>query len=115
VKRTRLVQRLRVFMETYEFIALPVAQVPPFGVTRPYVTEIEGVRLPIYVDWMRVCSDVSVTNHPALSVPGGFTPDGLPVGLQPVGRHRDDREVLQLAHAFEQATGLGQRRPPLAA
>jgi amidase len=114
VKRTRLFQRMRAFMETYQFIALPVAQVPPFDVTQPYVTEIEGVRLPTYIDWMRVCSDISVTNHPAISVPGGFTPEGLPVGLQIVGRYRDDRGVLELAHAFEQATGFGRRRPPLA-
>ena len=114
VKRTRLFHRVRAFMDTYEFLVLPVAQVPPFDVTQPYVTEIDGVRLPTYIDWMRVCSDISVTNHPAISVPGGFTPEGLPVGLQIVGRYRDDRGVLQLAHAFEQATGFGTRRPPLA-
>ena len=44
-----------------------------------------------------------------------ITPDGLPVGLQIVGRHQDDWGVLQLAHAFEQATGFGRRRPPVAA
>lgn len=114
VRRTQLFHRMRLFMERHEFLLLPVAQVPPFDVGLPYVTEIEGVRLPTYVDWMRVCSDISVTGHPAISVPAGFTPDGLPVGLQIVGRYRDDLGVLQLAHAFEQATGFGHRRPKLA-
>ncbi len=113
VKRTRLYHRVREFMETHEFLVLPVTQVPPFDVTQPWVTEIDGVRLPTYVDWMRTCSDITVTGLPAISVPGGFTPEGLPVGLQIVGRHQDDWGVLQLAHAFEQATGFGQRRPAL--
>ena len=46
-------------------------------------------------------------------MPAGFTPEGLPVGIQIVGRYRDDLGVLQLAHAFEQATRVGLRRPPL--
>ncbi|MBI1736401.1 MAG: amidase [Candidatus Rokubacteria bacterium] len=111
--RTRLYHRVREFMETHEFLVLPVAQVPPFDVTRPYVTEIAGVTLPTYVDWMRACCDITVTGHPAISVPGGFTSDGLPVGVQIVGRHQDDWGVLQLAHAFEQATGVWKRRPPV--
>jgi amidase len=113
VKRTRLYHRMREFMATYEFLVLPATQVPPFDVTQPYVTEINGVKLPTYIDWMRACSDITVTGHPAISVPCGFTDDGLPVGVQIVGRHQDDLGVLQLAHAFEQATGFWRRRPPM--
>ena len=98
-------QRLRVFMDSYPFLLLPVVQVPPFDVTEPWVREIEGVVMPSYIDWMKSCYYVSVTGHPAISVPAGFTPEGLPVGLQIVGRHQDDLGVLQLAYAFEQATG----------
>ena len=114
VKRTALYHRVRQFMERHEFLVLPVTQVPPFDVTQPYVTEIEGTTLPTYIDWMRSCSDITVTGLPALSVPGGFTAEGLPVGLQIVGRHQDEWGVLQLAHAFEQTTGTGRRRPPVA-
>jgi amidase len=113
VERTRLYHRVREFMETHEFLLLPVTQVPPFDVTQPYVTEIDGVKLPTYVDWMRACSDITVTGLPAISVPCGFTADGLPVGIQIVGRHENEWGVLQLAHAFEDATGFGRRRPPL--
>jgi amidase len=111
--RTALYHRMRRFMQTYEFLALPVVQVPPFPIEQPYVTEINGVPMETYIDWMRSCYYVSITGFPAISVPAGFTRDGLPVGLQLVGRHHNDFGVLQLAHAFEQATGHWRRRPPI--
>jgi len=110
-KRTELYHRLREFMEVYEFLILPVSQVPPFDVQQRYVAEINGVKMATYLDWMRSCYYLSVTGLPAISVPCGFTPEGLPVGIQIVGRHQDDWGVLQLAYAFEQATGFWRRRP----
>ncbi|WP_420623070.1 amidase [Candidatus Poriferisodalis sp.] len=88
----------------FEFLACPTTQVPPFDVEVEYPTEIDGVEFETYIDWMRSCSDITVTTHPAVSVPAGFTADGLPVGLQLVGRHRADRSVLELAHAWESTT-----------
>jgi amidase len=111
MKRTELYHRMRQFMEPYEFFVLPVTQVPPFDVNQPYVTEIEGVAMETYVDWMKSCYFISIVGNPAISVPCGFTPEGLPVGLQIVARHRDDWGLLQMAHAFEQANGTGVRRP----
>jgi amidase len=110
-KRTELYHRMRAFMDQYEFFVLPVTQVPPFDVTLPYVTEIDGHKMGTYIDWMKSCYFVSVTGHPAISVPAGFTRDGLPVGIQIVGRHHDDWGVLQLAHAFEQSSST-PRWPP---
>ena len=110
-KRTELYHRVRTFMETYEFMVFPVSQAPPFDVTQPYITEINGVKMDTYIDWMRSAYYVTVTGLPAISVPCGFTPEGLPVGIQIVGRHHDDFGVLQLAHAFEQATGVWKQRP----
>jgi amidase len=113
--RSDVFTRMREFMERHEFLLMPVNQVPPFAVTTPWVREIEGVALETYVDWMKTCCYVTTTSHPAISVPAGFTGDDppLPVGLQIVGRYRDDLGVLQLARAFEQATGAGKRRPPV--
>jgi amidase len=114
VRRTELYHRLRGFMEQYAFIAAPVVQVPPFDVNQPWVTQIDGQPMQTYLDWMKSCYLISATGLPALSVPCGFTPEGLPVGLQLIGRHQDDFGVLQLGYAFQQQTGLWQRRPPLA-
>ncbi|MEO7743745.1 MAG: amidase [Usitatibacter sp.] len=113
--RSLCYQRMRAFMEHHEFLVMPVNQVPPFPVTVPWVREIDGVKLDGYVDWMRSCCRITVTSHPAISVPAGFTADTppLPVGVQIVGRYRDDFGVLQLAHAFERATRTGERRPPV--
>ncbi len=113
--RAALYERVCTFLDTYEFLICPVTQVPPFDIQRRYVTEINGEPLASYIDWMRSCYFISVLGLPAISVPCGFTADGLPVGLQIVGRPRDDWGVLQLAHAFEQATGHWRCRPPFAA
>ena len=112
-QRTQLYHRVREFMETYEFLILPVSQVPPFDIKQRYVTEIDGTEMETYIDWMKSCYYISVLGLPAISVPCGFTPDGLPVGVQIVGRHQDDWGVLQFAHAFEQVTGTWKRRPPV--
>jgi amidase len=113
VLRTQLYQRVREFMQQHEFLLLPVNQLPPFDVEQPYPDEIAGVRMQTYIDWMKSAYYVTLTGHPAISVPCGFTPEGLPVGVQIVGRQRDDFGVLQLAYAFQQATELWRRRPPL--
>ena len=115
--RSEIFTRMRSFMERHEFLVLPVNQVVPFAVSDEWPREVAGVPQENYLDWMRTCFHVTVTAHPAISVPAGFTGDDppLPVGIQLVGRYRDDFGVLQLAHAFEHATGAHRRRPPAVA
>ncbi len=91
-------------MKDYDYLALPVSQVPPFPIEQEYVKEINGIKMETYLDWMRSCFYISVTGMPAISVPCGFTADGLPVGIQWVGKAKDDFGVLKRAYAFEQAT-----------
>ena len=102
VMRDRLIARMAAFQKTYEFFVLPTVQVAPFDIEQPYVSSINALALPAYIDWMRGCYYVSILGVPALSVPCGFTPQGLPVGLQIVGRAGADWSVLQLGRAFEQ-------------
>jgi amidase len=109
-----LMQRMRRFQEKYEFLICAVNQVPPFDASIDWPREIEGVKMESYLDWMKSAYWITATFCPAISVPAGFTDDGLPVGIQIVGRYRDDLGVLQLAQAFEQATGFGKRRPAIA-
>ena len=113
VKRMELFQRMNEFMGRYEFLICPVSQVPPFDVKQRFITEINDVKMETFIDWMKSCYYITATGHPAISVPGGFTTDGLPVGIQIVGRYRDDFGVLQFAHAFEQGTEGWKRRPPV--
>ena len=111
-RQARMHEQSRQFFEHYDYFILPVTQVAPFDVTVPYPSQISGTPMATYIDWMRSCWYVTFMSNPAISVPGGFTLSGLPVGVQIVGRHRDEWSVLQLAHAFEQATQYGKRRPP---
>jgi len=111
---TQIWRQFQAFLQTHEYFVLPTTQLPPFSIDTPYPTEIAGVKFDNYIDWMKSCWYISATGNPAASVPAGFTPEGLPVGIQIVGRNKEDFAVLQLAHAFEQATGFGKKRPPIA-
>ncbi len=113
-ERSRIYERVSTFFETYEYLVTIVNQVPPFPIDQEYVTEINGEKLGTYLDWMKSCYYITITGHPAISVPAGFTNDNLPVGIQSVGRRNADLSVLQLAYSFEQATQVWKRRPPAA-
>jgi amidase len=112
-KRSALYQRVREFMDTHEFLILPVNQVLPFDVHTHYPTEVAGVKMENYIAWMKSAYYISTVGNPAMSVPCAFSPDGLPIGIQIVGRLNDDWGVLQLGYAFEQSTGIGKKRPVL--
>src|SRR5271165_1186209 len=112
--RSQAWDRMRVFKEKYEYFITPTCQVLPYDINQAYPTEIEGVKMSTYIEWQKSCILISALENPAISVPCGFTEEGLPVGLQIVGRHRDEWSVLQLAHAFEKATGGSKRKPAIA-
>ncbi|MCP5153221.1 MAG: amidase [Ectothiorhodospiraceae bacterium] len=112
--RARLWHAVREFMDDHEFMVWPVNPVPPFSADQETLTEIGGTRMDTYVDWGALRHVVSVVGLPSLSVPCGFTADGLPTGLQITGRHNRDLDVLRLGHAFERATEFWKRRPAIA-
>ncbi|WP_327731368.1 amidase family protein [Streptomyces sp. NBC_00487] len=111
--RAELFGRTRELLTRYDVLAGPTVLVPPFPVEWEWPTAIDGRPMADYLEWMRACTRITATLHPALSVPGGFTPEGLPVGLQLVGRYRGEAPLLGFAEAFETATGYGNRRPAL--
>ena len=114
VAHTLMWRRFQAFLTRYEYFILPTTQLPPFDIKTEWPQEISGVHLTNYIDWMKVCWYISATGNPAASVPAGFTAEGLPVGIQIVGRDKKDFSVLQLAYAFEQATNFGRHRPAIA-
>ncbi|GAA2055491.1 amidase [Nocardiopsis rhodophaea] len=103
--------RFREFFAEYDVLLLPVSQVVPFDAGLEYPAEVAGEPMDDYLRWMSSSSWVSATLCPAMSVPAGFTPGGLPVGVQLVAEHRADLPLLRYAYAFEQATRYGTRRP----
>ncbi len=111
IKKSALFRRMQQFLEKYEFLVMPVSQVLPFDVNTAYPTQIEGVKMLTYIDWMRSSYYISIVGNPALSVPCAFSKMGLPIGIQIVGRHNADLSVLQMGFAFEQATNISHQRP----
>jgi amidase len=114
-RHRQLLERMTRFQERYAFVVCAVNQVPPFEAALDWPKSIGAVVMEHYVAWMKSAYWISVTCRPAISVPAGFTSEGLPVGIQIVGREGDDWGVLQMARAFEEATGFGRRRPVIAA
>ena len=115
VLRSVLWHRVREFMASRELLVLPTVALPPFAAERPYPLHINGVPLENYTQWLYLTYGITVTGLPAISVPCGFTRDGLPVGLQMVGRRCQDAAVLRAAAAFESAAPWADRLPPVVA
>jgi amidase len=113
MQHAQLLDRMRQHDEKYAFTLCAVNQLAPFDAKLDWPHEVAGVPMEHYIAWQKTCYWISATWRPAMSVPAGFTPEGLPVGIQIVGSWRDDFGVLQLGHAFEQATKIGERRPKL--
>lgn len=111
--RTRLQTKIDEFFGRYDVFASPCAQLLPFDASWRYPTSIEGVEFETYLDWMRSACVISAAGIPALSVPAGFSTEGLPVGMQLAMPHGKDVELLGVGHAFEQATGFARQAPEL--
>lgn len=112
-QRTRLHAQVLDFFTEHDVLVLPVSQVPPFSADQEYPDQINGQAQATYLDWMRSAYFITVTGCPAISVPAGFTPEGYPVGIQLVAAPNQERRLLEIAHAFEQLTHVGDRRPQL--
>ena len=112
-RMTSLAEKVRLFFSKYDVLVLPVSQVPPFDAEEEFPAEVNGRPQATYLDWMRSAYLLTVTGCPAISVPAGFTPEGWPVGIQVVAAPRAERRLLEVAHAYEQLTRVGDRRPQL--
>ena len=118
--RVRLAVAVDDFFTDHDALVTATSQVLPFDASWDYPRSINGVPQEDYLDWMRAATLIPSTGCPAVSVPAGFArpagvPDApeLPVGIQIIGAPGRDVEVLQVAHAFEAATGYGRRHPEL--
>ncbi|MDE0148565.1 MAG: amidase family protein [Rhodospirillaceae bacterium] len=110
-ERTALYHRVAAFMNDYDILACPVMQARPYPVERTYVEEIDGRKMASYIDWIAITFSITLTGLPVVSLPCGFTEDGLPVGLQLVGRHRGEAALLAAAAQLEDLLGIASRVP----
>jgi len=112
MQRTVINGKLNTLFERYDYLLLPTTQVMPFPVEVEYPDIVEGVAMESYIDWMASCCILSPFDVPCISIPAGFSANGLPVGLQIVGRFGDDAGVLRLAYALQQRTGYWRQNAP---
>lgn len=112
--QTQIIASMRTFMQRYDIVIGPTTQVLAFDVNQPYVTSIAGQELPTYIDWMKSCWYITMTAHPAISIPCGMSADGLPVGMQVVGRLHDDINLLRMAAGIESVIDQRQFVPTMA-
>ncbi|NMO89322.1 amidase [Actinomycetospora sp. TBRC 11914] len=110
VTRKHVVNRMWRFMRSYDLLLTPTLTVPPFPVAMQGPEEVDGRMVPSSA-WLGFTQPMNMTGQPAISVPAGVTRDGLPVGLQIVGRHLADADVLRAAAAYEQAAPWADRLP----
>ena len=110
-ERGRLYRNMAAFMADYDVLALPATIVPPYPVEQRYVEQVGEHRFETYVDWLAIAYAITLTGCPALSLPCGFTADGLPVGLQLVGRPQGEAALLSHAAALEAVLGISERTP----
>jgi amidase len=113
VLRGKVFAAMADFFERYDVLVAPVSQVQPFPVDVEHPNVVDGRQMNSYIEWMRSCSRLSITACPALSVPAGFSSDGLPIGLQLVGPYRGEWPLLQVGHMVEVALGAARCRPPV--
>ena len=111
--RTRYYQSMIDLFESFDVLAIPTAQVWPFDIKERWPQNIAGRSMDTYHRWMEVVIYPTFAGLPAISVPAGFNAQGLPMGLQLIGKPKGDFELLQVAHAYAMATqDLIQKRPP---
>jgi aspartyl-tRNA(Asn)/glutamyl-tRNA(Gln) amidotransferase subunit A len=113
IRRNAYYQGMREFMERYDLLLTPTLATTAFTAGGTGHTEIDGQPLARPGDWSPFCAPFNLTGQPAATVPCGFDPAGLPIGLQIVGRWHDDATVLRAAAAFEAIAPWAYLHPPL--
>jgi amidase len=109
--RGALYHRTLEFFRSYDLLVCPAAAVPPFDVKTRWLREIDGVALDTYMSWLYITAVITLTACPVLSLPCGFTDDGLPVGLQLIAPPRGEAALLSAAAACEEALGVSGAVP----
>lgn len=109
--RWELHKKMTAFFQNHDLLICPAVSIPPFPVEQQYVKEIDGKPLETYIDWFSITFILSMSACPVICLPCGFTDDGLPIGIQLVGKPRGEAELLAMASQIEQLFGISQQLP----
>ncbi|MCC7369303.1 MAG: amidase [Chloroflexi bacterium] len=117
MEETRIYRRVQRFFEEFDVLISPTVPISPFPWEQLYLAEVNGEPVRTYFHWLALTYGITLTGHPAISIPCGVDERGIPFGLQVVGPHKGDRFVLAVAAALEAALasrpGLGRPSPDL--
>ena len=109
--RSQLYRRMVAFFQHHDLLICPSASIEPFPVEQRYVEEIDGQRCETYIDWFSITFALTMTACPVVTVPCGFTAEGMPVGIQMVGKPRQEAALLRAAHRLEEVLGIAGQLP----
>ena len=112
IVRTEWYLALRKLLAAFDCVVMPSAQVFPFNANIHWPKAIANRPMDCYLRWMEVVTPVTLSGCPAIGVPVGFSPEGLPIGMQIIGRAHADFDILRIAYAYEQMTGWVTKRLP---
>jgi amidase len=110
-QRADMFKRMLAFFDTYDLLLCPATIMPPFPVEQRYPAQCNGVPFGNYVEWLAIAYAITLVACPAISIPMGFTADGLPLGLQIVAPPRAEARLLAGAKFAESVIGLGKITP----
>lgn len=109
--RGRLYHAMVDFLGDYDLLLCPSAPCLPFPVDQTWPREIAGVEQRTYIDWVAITFFLTLTGCPVVAMPGALSPERLPIGVQLLGRPRDEARLLGYAAAFEQQAGIADLLP----
>ena len=108
--RNKMIEGFKEAMSGLDALLLPTTPLPACKIGEDVETELQGKKVDTFLTFIRNCDPISVVGYPAISVPAGYSPTGLPIGLQIVARPWEEDKLLSMAYAFEEATKI--RKPP---
>jgi amidase len=111
LRRARLYSDVAAFFKTYDAMILPAAPILPRDVKERWPREINGIPLDNYVEWLKLAALITMTSCPSLALPGGFSADGRPIGIQVVGKPRGEADLLSHGLVIEDILGLRDEVP----
>ena len=111
--KQQCLSQINLIFQNFDFLALPSAQIFPFDKNLQYPKNINNIELDTYHRWLEVFILSSLLELPTITIPVGFNKDGMPMGMQIIGRNKDDLKVFNFANMYEKAFNFSKNKPKL--